>query len=152
MECLICKSNSGEKRISPGKPIWESESLIVEHAYPCALEGWMVITPKRHMEAYHDLTNEEHEELMRIQFNLSKALYEYFKTEKEYILCLAELEGFQHLHFHMVPKHKGFDESYSGTQSFQYLRAPEEDWIPKDRVKEICADLNELLKAKLKEI
>jgi hypothetical protein len=34
MECWTCKSNTGEKRISPSPTIFEGEYWLVEHAYP----------------------------------------------------------------------------------------------------------------------
>jgi hypothetical protein len=51
MECLTCKSNSGEQRISPGPTIYEGEYWFVEHAYPVKRLGWLVIVLKRHEEA-----------------------------------------------------------------------------------------------------
>ena len=47
MECLTCKSNSGEQRISPGPTIYEGQYWLVEHAYPVKRVGWIVIVLKR---------------------------------------------------------------------------------------------------------
>ena len=65
MECWTCKSNIGEKRISPGPTIFEGQSWLVEHAYPVKTIGWIVIVLKRHAEALHELTIEEFIELDR---------------------------------------------------------------------------------------
>ena len=43
MECLICCSISGERRISPGPFIYEGAYWLVDHAYPTLLKGWLVI-------------------------------------------------------------------------------------------------------------
>ena len=56
MECWTCKSNLGEKRISPGPTIYEGKYWLVEHAYPIKMIGWLVIVLKRHAEALHELT------------------------------------------------------------------------------------------------
>ncbi len=74
MECWTCKSNSGEKRISPGATIFEGKYWLVEHAYPVKIIGWLVIVLKRHTEALHELTIEEFAELAQIQAKLIMSL------------------------------------------------------------------------------
>ena len=145
MECLICKSNSGENRLSPGEPILETEHWLVEHAFSSALEGWLVIVLKRHSEALSDLTIEENLDFAEVLFHVTRALQKYFKTEKEYTFCLCELDGFKHIHYHVVPKHNGFDNQYSGTKAFHYLKTPENKRVPKSRIIEICSDLNRII-------
>lgn len=54
--CFTCLSNTGERRISPGKTIYEGQHWLVEHAYPCGLVGWLVIVLRRHAQALHELT------------------------------------------------------------------------------------------------
>src|SRR5512134_4061576 len=76
MECWTCKSNTGEKRISPGPTIFEGDYWLVEHAYPVKILGWIVIVLKRHAEALHELTVEEFMELAQIQARLIPLLHE----------------------------------------------------------------------------
>ena len=104
MECWICKSNTAEKKISPGPTIFEGQYWLVEHAYPVKTMGWLVIVLKRHAEALHELTAEEFAELAQIQAKLTKALFEELHCEKEYISCYAEAEHFYHIHFHVFAK------------------------------------------------
>jgi len=104
MECWTCKSNSGEKRISPGATIFEGKYWLVEHAYPVKIIGWLVIVLKRHTEALHELTIEEFAELAQIQAKLIHLLYEELHCEKEYVSCYAEQEHFCHIHFHVFAK------------------------------------------------
>ena len=82
MDCLTCKSISGEKRISPGPTIHEARFWYIEHAYPCKLKGWLVLVLKRHVEALHDLTQEEFLELGELQFRLSRLLSDELKAAK----------------------------------------------------------------------
>lgn len=147
MECLSCKSNEGIERISPGRTIYESRYWLLEHAYPCALEGWLVIVLKRHCEEFHAMTQEEYADLADVQIKTIAVLHQYFQSEKEYIFCFAEAPGFKHIHFHVVPKHAQFDPQYMGAKVFHYLKSPEEDWIPKTRIQEICQDLYQALKS-----
>ncbi|MDW3652700.1 MAG: HIT domain-containing protein [Bacteroidia bacterium] len=145
MVCLSCKSNEGIKRISPGVQIFESEYWLVEHAYPCSLEGWLVIVLKRHCEEFHNLSREEFLELSHVQLAVIKAIHQYFHSEKEYIFCFAEAEGFKHIHFHVVPKTKDFDTQYQGAKVFHYLKTPKEKCVSQPRIKEICKELKAIM-------
>ncbi len=145
MECLSCQSIAGIKSISPGKPIFISDYWIVEHAYPTSLEGWIVIVLKRHCEELHKLSHEEFIDLTEVQEKVIKAIHKYFKSDREYVFCFAEGEGFKHIHFHVVPKHKGFDSKYNGVKVFHYLKTPKNEWIPPERIIEICSELSRLI-------
>lgn len=145
MKCLSCKSLSGEKRISPGPTIYEGKYWVVEHAYPVKLLGWLVIVLKRHLEAVHNLTIEEMVELGQIINKTTKLLHSKLKTEKEYVACFAESEGFSHVHFHIVPRTKDFPKNIRGSKSFSLLSYTEIGSIQKDKIIELC----EYLKAEL---
>src|SRR5690242_13625866 len=90
-ECYSCRSLRGEARISPGPVIYEGEHWVVEHAYPCGLEGWLVLVLKRHVQALHELTEAEFTELARLQMKTANVLHEAFGCEKEYSVCFAEV-------------------------------------------------------------
>jgi diadenosine tetraphosphate (Ap4A) HIT family hydrolase len=140
MDCLSCLSNSGARRISPGPTIYDGTYWLIEHAYPCSLPGWLVIVAKRHVEALHDLTAEERAELAILQFKAIAALRETFGCRKEYLVCFAESEGFEHIHFHVVPRADGLEESLKGTKAFTLLTARGDNLTPKT-VQETCAQL-----------
>jgi diadenosine tetraphosphate (Ap4A) HIT family hydrolase len=59
MECLTCLSLRGERRISPSPFIDTGTHWVVDHAYLTSHLGWLVILPKRHIEALHKLSREE---------------------------------------------------------------------------------------------
>src|ERR1044071_5627114 len=126
MECWTCKSNTGEKRISPGPTIFEGKYWLVEHAYPVKTIGWLVIVLKRHAEALHELTTEEFAELAQIQARLIPLLYEDLHSEKEYVVCYAEQEHFHHIHFHVFAKPHDLADELKGGSSFALLKVPAE--------------------------
>ena len=144
MECLICKSNSGEKRISPGPTIFEGTHWFVEHAYPVKVKGWLVIVLKRHAEALHELITEEFTELAQIQAKLIPLLYEELHCEKEYVSCYAEMEHFRHIHFHIFAKPYDFPDELKGGKSFELLKVTLEQAVPPTEIIAFC----ELLKDK----
>ena len=145
MECLSCKSLSGEKRVSPGPIIYEGKYWVVEHAYPVKLLGWLVIVLKRHLEAVHNLTGEELVELGEIIKKITGLLHWKFNTEKEYVVCLAVAPGFNHIHFHIVPRTKDFPKELRGNKAFSLLSEEGKGSIEKEKIIELCEEL----KAKL---
>jgi diadenosine tetraphosphate (Ap4A) HIT family hydrolase len=76
---------------------------MVDHAYPTAYLGWLVIVPRRHVEALHELTREEFAELAEIEYRVAQVMGAESGIVKEYLMCFAEGEGFHHVHIHVVP-------------------------------------------------
>lgn len=144
MECWTCKSNTGEKRISPGPTIFEGQYWLVEHAYPVKVIGWIVIVLKRHAEALHELTSEEFTELVEIQARLIPLLHEELNCHKEYIVCYAEMEHIRHIHFHVFAKPSNLPEELKGGGSFALLKVSPEEAVPSEKVIAFC----ELLEAR----
>src|SRR5438552_11013018 len=133
--CFSCQSNDGTKRINPGEQIYNGAYWVVEHAYPSGLLGWLVIVLKRHTEKLNDLSLDEWKEFAEINYNVIKVLHKFLETQKEYACCLAESEGFKHIHFHIIPKSRDFDQNLSGAKSFQYLKVTEEEAVEKGKIK-----------------
>jgi diadenosine tetraphosphate (Ap4A) HIT family hydrolase len=144
MECWTCKSNTGEKRISPGPTIFEGTYWFVEHAYPVKVKGWLVIVLKRHVEVLHDMTTEEFAELAQIQAKLIPLLHKELDCEKEYVSCYAEMEHFRHIHFHVFAKPSNLPSEFKGGGSFALLKVTPEEAVPPNELISFC----ELLKAK----
>jgi diadenosine tetraphosphate (Ap4A) HIT family hydrolase len=143
MECLTCKSVSGEKRISPGSIIYEGKYWTVEHAYPVKVKGWLVIVLKRHIESLHDLSSEEFIELSKIQWKVIKLLYKELKSEKEYVSCYAEKEQYRHIHFHVFAKPYDLPIELRGAKSFAFINATEAEAIPKEEIIALCNKLHD---------
>src|SRR5687768_4937675 len=141
MECWTCRSNTGEKRISPGPTIFEGTHWFVEHAYPVKVIGWIVIVLKRHAEALHELHAEEFAELAQIQSKLIPLLYKELDCEKEYVSCYAEMEHFRHIHFHIFAKPHGFPEELKGGKSFALLKVPIEEAVPPNDIISFCESI-----------
>ena len=147
MECLTCKSNSGEQRISPGPTIYEGQYWLVEHAYPVKRVGWIAIVLKRHAEALHDLSAEEFTELGGLLSLTTHFLSEELHNQKEYISCYGEAEGFPHIHFHVFAKPAELPEELKGGKSFNLLKVPREQAVPPSEVVSFC----ELLQNKFRQ-
>lgn len=99
-------------------------SWRVAHAFGSALPGWLVLVPRRHVEAIADLTDAEAAALGSWLHRLSVALREETGCVKTYVLQLAEAEGFAHVHFHVVPRLPDMRADRVGPQVFGYLADP----------------------------
>ena len=141
MECWTCKSNSGEKRISPGPTIFEGTYWLVEHAYPVQMTGWLVIVLKRHAEALHELTADEFAELGALLSRLTRFLFEELHCEKEYISCYAEMEHFRHIHMHVFARPSDLPDELKGGKSFALLKVAPEEAVPADKIVAFCERL-----------
>src|SRR5687768_2549559 len=142
--CLSCQSNTGERRISPGPPIHEGRFWLVEHAYPTSLVGWTVIVLRRHAEALHELTEAELAELGRLQGAVARALRAAFGCAKEYSVCYAEVAGFEHMHFHIIPRAPGLPPEEQGGAVFSHLKSPDRAVSPLEVVR-TCEELGRLV-------
>ena len=142
MGCLTCKSITGERRISPGPTIYETEHWLVEHAYPCSIRGWLVLVLKRHAQALHELTEQECRELGELQGKGARVLSRVLNCEKEYSMCLAEAEGFNHVHAHLVGKPRDLPAELRGVRIFALLK-PGEDTVQPQVVARFCEELRE---------
>ena len=138
MICWTCLSNSGERRISPGRTIYAGEYWLVEHAYPVKQKGWLVIALKRHAEVLHELTGDEFSELGIILARLAKLLHETLNCQKEYVSCYAEKEGFNHIHFHVFAKPFDLPQELFGGDSFAIINVSEAETAPKETITEFC--------------
>ena len=139
MSCSICRSNEGTARISPGPPIYEGRHWLVEHAYPSALLGWLVIVLRRHAEALHELSRAEAEELGTLQWAVAKLLRSETSCLKEYSVFFAEAPGFQHVHVHMVPRGPDLPTDFRGGRVFGLLQIPPEEAVPREAVAAFCS-------------
>ena len=143
MECWTCRSNSGEKRISPGPTIFEGKYWFVEHAYPVKVVGWIVLVLKRHAEALHELAEGEFIELAQIQAKLIPLLHKELNCETEYVSCSAEMEHFRHIHFHVFAKPADLPDELKGGKSFAFLKVTEEEAVPRKEVIRFCQSLKD---------
>jgi len=116
----------------------------VEHAYPVSRKGWLVIVLKRHVEALHELTRLEFEELGIIQSRVCALLHAALQCEKEYVSCYAETEHFRHIHFHVFAKPHDLSDEFLGGRSFAFLKVSEQDAIPKEEIVSFCHLLADL--------
>jgi diadenosine tetraphosphate (Ap4A) HIT family hydrolase len=142
-ECLSCLGLAGTPRISPGPPIYIGNYWQVEHAYPSKMVGWLVIALRRHAIALHELTGDEFKELGSVLELTVRALHGALGPAKEYAACYAEAKGFEHIHFHVVPRAYDMAEELRGAGSFELLRVSRSNAADPAAVQAFCELLQE---------
>ncbi|HEY7983998.1 MAG TPA: HIT domain-containing protein [Ktedonobacterales bacterium] len=147
MDCYVCPSVAGTRRISPGATIHDGQYWMVEHAYPTTHPGWLVIVLKRHAEALHELSAAELAELGALQARTVRALAAVLHSQKEYIACYSEGEHFHHLHVHVVARPADLPPQQRGPRSFSLLAVTPAAALAPDRVRALCDTLGAWFRA-----
>jgi len=144
--CKSCAGLQGSPRISPGPPILVGEYWQVEHAYPSKLLGWLVIVLRRHAVALHELSHGEFAEFGSLLERTVRVLHEVLGPAKEYVACYAEQQGFEHIHFHVVPRAADLPEESRGAGSFALLGVAPSEAVEPESVRTFCESLQKRMR------
>ncbi|MFK0194731.1 HIT family protein [Kitasatospora sp. NPDC090308] len=120
------------------------EHWRVAHAVDCALPGWLVLLPRRHLESMAELTGAEAASLGVWQVRLARALEVVTGCRKAYVAQFGEAEGFAHVHFHVVPRAEELPVEWRGPRVFGLLGAGGRA-VPAERMDELAGRLAEVL-------
>jgi diadenosine tetraphosphate (Ap4A) HIT family hydrolase len=109
--------------LPPRESVWRvDEAWRVALAFNSSLEGWAVVIPTRHIESLDELSDGESASLGVLLRDLSRALKTVTGCQKTYVMLLAEMPGFNHVHFHVVPRMADLPSDRTGTAIFAYLQ------------------------------
>jgi diadenosine tetraphosphate (Ap4A) HIT family hydrolase len=137
--CYNCDCNGRLGSLPPRELIICEGGWRAAHAFDSSLAGWLVLVPMRHVTALEQLTPDEARSMGELLVRLSQALRDVTGCDKTYVMLFAEAQGYEHVHFHVVPRMREFDDDQVGPQVFTFLggstgeRLPDED---QDRVAE----------------
>lgn len=121
MECVTCRALAGEVVLTNGPRLELDDHWRVEHCHPVAVPGWLVLVLRRHARSLHELTEDESSALGRWLAVLPKALHHATGCEIEYVMQLAEGQGFHHVHFHVVARGAMWNPEWTGPAVFGAL-------------------------------
>ncbi|MFE7581115.1 hypothetical protein ACFU5Y_06060 [Streptomyces gardneri] len=65
-DCYACSKEAEFDDLSPRECVVYDQHWRVAHAFNTAVPGWLVLLPRRHVAALHDLTNAEASALERV--------------------------------------------------------------------------------------
>lgn len=122
--CGTCRANRGELR-APGGVVYRDLLWRVEHKLePLQIAGWLVAKPLRHVTAFAGLSDEEASSFGPLMRAVMSALTNVLSPAKVYLLLLAEQEGFEHIHFHLIPRAADLPKEFRGLAILHYDSKP----------------------------
>ncbi|MDF3300273.1 HIT family protein [Streptomyces tropicalis] len=140
-DCYACSQEAQFGSLAPRERVAFDPHWRVAHDFKTALPGWLVLLPRRHVTAVHDLTDTEAAALGGWQVRLSRALADLTGCVKTYVVQFAEAEGFAHVHFHIVPRAADLPPEHRGVGVFDLLRRPAEERVTAEQADRIALDL-----------
>jgi diadenosine tetraphosphate (Ap4A) HIT family hydrolase len=144
-DCYSCAQEAEAGNLPPRESIAADDNWRAAHAFGTALEGWLVLVPRRHITSISELNDTEARSLGAWQVRLSRALHQVVGCQKTYIAQFAEAEGFAHVHFHVIPRPPGLADELRGPRIFQMMRTDEHTVVTEQRMDQIARELSEHL-------
>ena len=136
-DCYLC--NLMEKKID--NLIMENEHAMVTFIDETR-EGQCQIFTKKHRKSMTEMDMDEYHSVAELIIKVSKALEKKYKCEKTYLLCIGDKE--EHIHFHIIPKHK--DLVSMGYYCFAMVWEEEgKRETPESELNEMAKEIRELI-------
>lgn len=140
-DCYACRMEAVFDDLPPRERVAADERWRVAHTFGTSLPGWLVLVPRRHVTAVHDLTDAEAAGLGRWQVVLSRALRRVTGCAKTYVVQFAEAEGFAHVHFHIVPRMPDLAAEFRGPGVFALLNAPQPERLTPEQADAVALEV-----------
>lgn len=106
--CMACDVLEGRLE-APGGTIFREGGWVLDHSLsPCALRGWLILKPERHVEHVAELTPEESASVGSLIQRASRALMAALDAERVYVMSMGEVV--RHVHFYLVPRYADMPE------------------------------------------
>jgi len=150
MTCLTCELVA--KRDSGEAPLWDSifrtQYWDVVHSYNSELLGWLVVVPRRHMEAIAEMRVAESTEFGVLLRDVSATLKEVTGCLKTYVMQFAEHSQHPHVHFHVVPRMADQPIERKACKTMAYLGVSDDVRVSEDAMNELGKKIRTLLNEK----
>ena len=102
IDCIGCAMQRGEIE-SVGGEVAETENFEVHQDYEIPIEGFMILSSKRHVEGIEGFSEEERKELVEFIFRIRKAMRESLGIQHIYLI--QEEDSSSHFHIWIFPRH-----------------------------------------------
>ena len=140
---LVARRDAGEA------PSWDrivrAPDWDVAHATGTAIEGWLVLVLRRHVDALAALTDDEAASLGPLIKATSAALHETTGCIKTYVAQFAEHPQHRHVHVHVIPRFSEQSEDRRGPAVFSQLGVSDDRAVGEERMTDLANALRPLL-------
>ena len=96
-----------------------------------------MLVPRRHTFALDDLTADEAADPGPLLRAVSSALRDVVCCRKTYVALFAEAEGFQRIHFHVIPRQPGLEADLRGPRVFGLHGGDPASYVPEAEMDKI---------------
>jgi diadenosine tetraphosphate (Ap4A) HIT family hydrolase len=131
--------------LEPSERVMVTDYWRVAHAFDTSLPGWLVAVPRRHLLSLDELEPEEATELGPLLTDLTRGLRQVTGCVKTYVMLLAEAEGYEHLHIHVVPRMSDQPAEERGPRIFARLDRPEAERVSQEDRNRLADEIGEAL-------
>lgn len=144
-DCYSCRQDASYDTLPPRERIASDTLWRAAHSFGTSLPGWLVLLPRRHVTSIADLTDDEATGLGLWQVRLSRALHETTGCAKTYVAQFAEKSGFEHVHFHVVPRMADLAPDSRGPDVFALLNPTEAERVSTAEMDRLALAIRERL-------
>lgn len=100
--CPQCEAATGAREPAGGLLLDLPDFLVHAPLGGSAIAGWLVVAPRRHVEALTDLAASEQAQLFALAGRLDRLLRDALGAQKVYLAIFAEVV--HHTHLHVIPR------------------------------------------------
>ncbi len=103
--CAFC-----DQEVLNRQKFYEDDLVLALYTHKPVLPGHCLVIPRRHVERFENLTDEEITQMGRVIRKVNQAAMQVFKTSSYLLLQKNGLEVGQtvpHVHFHYIPREAG---------------------------------------------
>lgn len=144
--CIICSKHQSKENI-----IFEGTHTIVSlGSIDSHVLGYVYIEPKKHVEYWEELADDEFLEISRLLKEISYFLKNKLNAERVYTVTISE--AVRHLHIHVIPRDSSSDtKGLILIEQATQQKVMNDNYLPKASIEEFKNDLsNFLLEVKVK--
>jgi diadenosine tetraphosphate (Ap4A) HIT family hydrolase len=132
---------------APGGVLYEDDLVYAGHVHmndETAYRGHLVVEPRRHVEGFGLLSDDEAGRLGRVANQLAALLRTVLGADHVYVWALGGVSATErtpsHLHIHLVPRYPGTPPEYWGAMITRWPNAPRVD---EQAMRALVAELRE---------
>ena len=144
--CLSCAGNAAPADLPPRERVYVGPTWRVAHAFGTSLPGWLVVVPRRHVIALDELTAAEAADLGPLLRALTAAMRAVLGCSKTYVALFAEAEGFEHVHFHVVPRGPDLDPALRGPRVFGHMGGDPAGQVSAEEMDQVAVSIGQALR------
>lgn len=102
-DCFVCRIIKGNPLIPEPQILYEDDNVIAFLSQRPTQEGYSIVSPKKHIERFEEMEEDEWLCLQKITQKTAKAVSLYTSATRMYLASWGSPERNAHLHIHICP-------------------------------------------------